>query len=379
MKVLCPSCGAVIAVPEERAQTPKLQVKCRCHAQFALSDAKPAPEPAAAKGEASVAGAAPPVTVASAPAVARRVRPVRPGDWRHCATHRDVKSHSVCRACRLGYCQDCVKWVGTAALCPTCEGLCVAAADYEVAEIRARQRGRSMQDEIQTIATYPLIDPVAYVLLALFTWFFGLFRGFSGVAVALSQGVLMAYSFTAVARVANANLKSFTPDLSDPADLSTSLRLGFGAFLVSSLPLIGLHVWQPHASLWSPAATDAAFEPEGTSVGIKALLLAAFGWKFIYAPVALVVAGMSRSFLQTLNPLVGIGAIQRMGSIYWQTLAFYSVVVGVQAGVALAARVAPIPIAPGLLKGFVDAYAYLVIGCMLGFAVFKKAPELGLE
>ena len=28
---------------------------------------------------------------------------------------------------------------------------------------------------------------------------------------------------------------------------------------------------------------------------------------------------------------------------------------------------------------FVDVYAYLAIGCALGLAVFKKAPELGLD
>jgi hypothetical protein len=31
------------------------------------------------------------------------------------------------------------------------------------------------------------------------------------------------------------------------------------------------------------------------------------------------------------------------------------------------------------LGAFVQSYTYLAIGCLLGFAVFKKAPELGLD
>jgi hypothetical protein len=38
-----------------------------------------------------------------------------------------------------------------------------------------------------------------------------------------------------------------------------------------------------------------------------------------------------------------------------------------------------IPLLGGLVRAFVDAYAYLMIGCTLGLAVFKKAPELGFD
>jgi hypothetical protein len=31
------------------------------------------------------------------------------------------------------------------------------------------------------------------------------------------------------------------------------------------------------------------------------------------------------------------------------------------------------------VRSFVDAYAYLAIGCTLGLAVFKKARELGWD
>ena len=38
-----------------------------------------------------------------------------------------------------------------------------------------------------------------------------------------------------------------------------------------------------------------------------------------------------------------------------------------------------IPIAGRFLAAFVQSYTYLATGCLLGFAVFKKAPELGLD
>ena len=37
------------------------------------------------------------------------------------------------------------------------------------------------------------------------------------------------------------------------------------------------------------------------------------------------------------------------------------------------------PALGAVLKAFVDSYAFLAIGCTLGLAVFKKAPELGLD
>ena len=45
----------------------------------------------------------------------------------------------------------------------------------------------------------------------------------------------------------------------------------------------------------------------------------------------------------------------------------------------LGAALSFIPIAGGIVRSFVDAYAYLAIGCTLGFAVFKKARELGWD
>jgi len=100
-------------------------------------------------------------------------------------------------------------------------------------------------------------------------------------------------------------------------------------------------------------------------------------WKVIYTPAALTVAALSRGFFKTLNPAVGLDTIHKMGGIYWQALAIYSFFAGAEW--LLGAALSFIPIAGGIVRSFVDAYAYLAIGCTLGFAVFKKARELGWD
>jgi hypothetical protein len=111
--------------------------------------------------------------------------------------------------------------------------------------------------------------------------------------------------------------------------------------------------------------------------GLLALFALAVVWKIVYTPVALTVAALTRSFWQTLNPVLGIETIARMGRTYWQAAGIYTVIAGVQWGLGLALGL--IPIAGGLVGSFVDAYACLAIGCTLGLAVYKKAPELGLD
>ncbi len=98
-------------------------------------------------------------------------------------------------------------------------------------------------------------------------------------------------------------------------------------------------------------------------------------WMVAYMPVALTVAALSKSVLSTLNPVVGVDTIKKMGTSYGQALGVYVAIVIVQtiAGFVLGL----IPIAGGLALGFVNAYAALAIGCTLGLAVFKKGAELG--
>ena len=209
----------------------------------------------------------------------------------------------------------------------------------------------------------------------------------AGLAILLSQGLLYAYAFTAINRVSSGDLGSFMPNVADPADLAQPLRVGLAALLISTGPLLALAFLHPPAdvlqALGAPAAfggapkpspspglspelsalreaaasgNDAAAEPADADAngeapeaapapepaalalhepafeepGIPRWVFFAYAlailWKVVYSPVALVAAAISRSFLATLNPLAGLGAISRMGSIYWTAMAVYTAI-----------------------------------------------------
>jgi hypothetical protein len=264
----------------------------------------------------------------------------------------------------------------------------------------------------------------------------------AGLAILLSQGLLYAYAFTAINRVSVGDLKSFMPNVGDIGDLIQPMRVGLAALLISTGPLLALSFLHPPneilAAMGAPAALtgepaptptpslspelqalreeaaagnlasaepadpedgaegdepatdetaaageshpvglDEEFHEPGTPGWVFAAFVLAVLWKILYSPVALVAAAISRGFFATLNPLAGIGAILRMGGTYWSAMAIYSLIALVE--VVLVTMLGMIPLAGRFLAAFVQSYAYLAIGCLLGFAVFKKAPELGLD
>ena len=71
------------------------------------------------------------------------------------------------------------------------------------------------------------------------------------------------------------------------------------------------------------------------------LILGALLWQFVYTPVALIVAAVSRSFFKTLNPVLGVDTIIRMGSVYWQALLIY-------AGISIAAFISGVVVGHSL-------------------------------
>jgi hypothetical protein len=232
------------------------------------------------------------------------------------------------------------------------------------------------------------------------------------------------------------------PNLSDWTDLVQPMRAGLGAMLISSGPLLGLTFLytgsevlaqlggaraaamvaptptpEPSPTLppelaaalqddpVQPAAGEAEGEDAGEGEGedgggdpqaatagglelpaepepglplwvIPAFALALL-WKVVYSPMALVVAAISRSFVATLNPVAGLLAIRRMGSTYWVAMVVYLGIALVE--VVIVGLFGLIPILGKLVNGFVQSYTFLAIGCLLGLAVFKKAPELGLD
>jgi hypothetical protein len=262
----------------------------------------------------------------------------------------------------------------------------------------------------------------------------------AGVGILFSQGMLYAYAFNAINRVSAGDLKSFMPNVGDITDLIEPMRGGIAALLISTGPLLVLAFLHPPAEVLgamgmsgAPAFTAAAPSPaptmppampgpvaepsaapeEGEETdgaggdeapgghhgdlgtakaeaeevrfaeerGVPGWVYLAYAlaivWKLLYSPVALVAAAISRSFVATLNPLEGLSAIRIMGATYWSAMGVYTGIAVVET--VLVAVLGLIPLAGKFLGAFVQSYTYLAIGCLLGFAVFKKAPELGLD
>ena len=422
MTIRCVGCGRAIRIPEDKAANPRLKVKCTCGVVFALAEAMDAAADSAAAERAVVAPASltpvdtaltidpsltqpvepltplPPLEPA-APAP-RRTRP--PGGWRRCINHHTEPSLHVCPKCTVGYCAACENKIRDAIVCPVCEAFCVPAKKYEEDQELVRQRQRSMMDELQTIATYPLRDPMAYVMLAVFSgvFAFGARFGFLMwiICTIISMGALFGYCFYALNRVASGDLKSFMPPIGDFWEFFTPTKLGLAAMLISSGPLLVIAIWSGITVAKTfvaeaPPAVETSIvhaQPEeedeieeGPRVGGAALLLAtlllipAILWKIVYTPVALTVAAVTRSVLSTWNPVLGFDIIKRMGGVYWQAMLIYAVVAFGQWVVTF--LLSFIPFLGVVLSWFVHAYAYLAIGCTLGLAVFKKAPELGWD
>ena len=300
------------------------------------------------------------------------------------------------------------------AICSACDGLCVPAAGYGQKQDIARDRDRSIWSDLGAIARYPFRDGLGFALLAVFVW------GGTFAPTGIGAALLMVYTFHALTRVSNGDMKSFMPDVADPGELWEPARLAFAAFAISTGPLLAVIFLVPGAGLLDglmagtpapavhaaqPAPAPEEEEPDergpaeegetagegettalppdfgheeppvsGLAVGLLALTLL---WKLIYTPVAFTVAALSRSVLSTINPVIGIGTIGSMGVVYWQCLVIYTVLAVAQWATGFALD--PIPIAGALVRSFTDAYFSLAIACTLGLGVFKKAAALGWD
>jgi hypothetical protein len=327
--------------------------------------------------------------------------------------HKQAKSLSVCPTCGVGFCQECENRIRNVPVCPQCEGLCVEASAFEQKQRLQKQRERTFAEDLGFILSYPFTDPWAYGMLAVFAWAFGF------VQPAISLGLLIGYSFSAVLRVSSGRTDGYMPNFSDFGDVANAGRLAFGAFLASSWPLLLVMFLAPQAALVkaegpaldvvhaqeaegpvaeeedpeeesedespesgaTPAPSYSGLEDESgeesVPVHLSLLWVLAMLWRFLYTPMALIAAAISQSFLKTLNPLIGIESIHKMGSDYWKAVAIYSVLVTIQWFAHLGLDL--VPIAGSLVASFIDAWVMVASGCALGIAVFKRAAALGLD
>ena len=112
----------------------------------------------------------------------------------------------------------------------------------------------------------------------------------------------------------------------------------------------------------------------------------AFLWGVFFFPAAAAVAGYTRSFAATINPLVGLDTIKRLGVDYVKILlmGFVLAIVSGFAGLFIGLIFSPFNL-PGMgnlvAKGFsslITYYLAVVFACILGYALFKNSDKLQL-
>jgi hypothetical protein len=113
----------------------------------------------------------------------------------------------------------------------------------------------------------------------------------------------------------------------------------------------------------------------------------ALSWMIFYYPIALLVAAISQSFWSTINPLVGLNAIVRLGNVYLKLLAMYLLMLpvvvvlmgilyksivptGVNLLTIIIFVIAGIFIAPSFF------YGNMVLASLLGRALFKYGDRI---
>jgi len=113
----------------------------------------------------------------------------------------------------------------------------------------------------------------------------------------------------------------------------------------------------------------------------------AFLWGLFFFPAACAVAGYTRSFAATINPLVGLDTIKRFGVDYVKilTMAFVLLVASIVVTGILGAvfAVFNLPMVGNLpataLSALFTFYLSAVFSCILGYALYKSADRLGLS
>ena len=111
-----------------------------------------------------------------------------------------------------------------------------------------------------------------------------------------------------------------------------------------------------------------------------------FLWGLFFFPVACAVAGYTRSFVATINPLIGLDTIRRLGGTYVKVL-FMGLALLI--AVAIVSTFLEMIFAPLDLPGFGNLpakafgsfftfYVSVVFSCILGYALFKNSDKLKL-
>lgn len=141
----------------------------------------------------------------------------------------------------------------------------------------------------------------------------------------------------------------------------------------------------------TPETRDKEFKQmmsDFSTIGVPLLILTflAFLWGIFYFPAACAVSGYTRSFAATVNPLVGLDTIKRMGFDYVKLLAMFIILVivsfivsGILGAIFMAFDMPGIGNLPAKAIGSLFSfYLSVVFALILGYALYKNSAKLNL-
>ncbi|MEP6924722.1 MAG: hypothetical protein ABI954_09675 [Pyrinomonadaceae bacterium] len=349
-----------------------------------------------------------------------------------CHFHSDEAATFVCRECGNGYCGSCPKRYGTVRICPVCGEMCKPIAEFKGKLKKTVQRSLDLQQgygfkDFGQAWAYPFKFWQSLCIGALFVALLS-FGGFFGNL--LANAILFGCIAQTINHMAHGDSdKSFMPDFDDFNvwdDVFKPFFLSIGVSLVAFLPLIIMIialVWSAANSLVNQAAISGnqqtAVVTQGgypapdaraqTTTGVEKnnstvvnsvveafyksatffiLPLIITGlWALFYWPIALVIAGYTKSFWATINPLIGIDTMHRMGWVYIAAFFFCliveisSFIFSIIAGIVTTPFEMPLigNLPAKLIISISSFYFSLVIAFLLGSALYKTSDRLGIE
>lgn len=304
-----------------------------------------------------------------------------------CVTHTTAPAKFMCQGCRASLCNACVKRYSNTAVCTLCGQLCrpFAQATEQLKKSADRYSGFGLSDFAAAIV-YPFKDPIAMIFAGLL---YGVVVLFGWYGTALGMGLLFGYVSNTIRRVARGRYEDGpAPDLSDPIDLIwDAVKTGVAVMLISFGPLIAVVV----TGIGNFSSfTDEEGAPSLAALGAVGIaILISILWAAFYYPMALLVAGYTADFVSTINPLVGLVTMWKMGTVYVK--AYFMCVLVYVAGFVMSSVLGLIePVAEtwgsvakglGLLTGsvlqsMVTFFVSIMMAAILGLAVYKRADEL---
>jgi hypothetical protein len=309
---------------------------------------------------------------------------MKAGNDEVCKNHWQFPADFICMSCGEKFCRACVKIIGSAsgAICSVCGELCLPFAEVKQQRLLlADQQTPFGFDDFRFALRYPFKEPVTVLGLGmiygagLFSLPFyllaevGILISMTGfLPIFLSNAMMFGCACLIIKRLETGRTDS--NDVFDMvallAEIWSVLRVGAAILLTIALPFIFSLQFGIASSLFQYIA---------------------FGWMIFYYPVALLAAAISQSFWSTINPLVGLNAVVRLGAVYFKLLAMYLLLFAVVVVLMAILAKSILPTGVNLLTIIIFAiagifiappffYANMVLASMLGRVLFKYGDRI---